>query len=155
MAYGQYIPAWSGEEISDILHLPDTMWQESWGKVELLLVMRIDEPKFLVCYREAALVYESFKQLYTCSAFFYAHKFIHIPFSSLHVFSNNLYKGFGSKWMNGRWEHSLLLRICWCPPKGICHAGNPTNSTPFVFINFLRCARNGSFVGTCSITSCK
>lgn len=36
------------------------MWQESWGKVELLLVMRIDEPKFLVCYREAALVYESF-----------------------------------------------------------------------------------------------
>jgi radical SAM superfamily enzyme len=34
------------------------MWQESWGKVELLLVMRIDEPKFLVCYREAALMYE-------------------------------------------------------------------------------------------------
>ena len=80
MAYGQYIPAWSGEEISDILHLPDTMWQESWGKVELLLVMRIDEPKFLVCYREAALVYESFKQLYTSSAFFYAHKFIHSSF---------------------------------------------------------------------------
>ena len=36
------------------------MWQESWGKVELLLVMRIDEPKFLVCYLEATLVYESF-----------------------------------------------------------------------------------------------
>ena len=36
--------------------------------------------KFLVCYREAALVYESFKQLYTCSAFFYAHKFIHSSF---------------------------------------------------------------------------
>ena len=53
------------------------MWQEPWGKVELLFVMWIDEPKFLVCYREAALVYESFKQLYTCSAFFYAHKFIH------------------------------------------------------------------------------
>lgn len=77
-----------------------------------------------------------------------------VPFSSLHVFSNNRYKGVGSKWMNGRCEQSLLLQICWCPPKGICHAGNPTNSTPFVFINFLRCARNGSFVGTCSITSC-
>ena len=36
------------------------MWQESWGKVELLLVMRIDEPKFLVCYLEATLVYEYF-----------------------------------------------------------------------------------------------
>ena len=58
--YVQYIPTWSGEEISDILHLPDPMWQESWGKVELLLVMRIDEPKFLVCYLEATLVYESF-----------------------------------------------------------------------------------------------
>ena len=63
--------------ISDIFHLPDPMWQESWGEVELLLVMRIDEPKFLVCYREATLMYESFKQLYTCSTFFYAHKFIH------------------------------------------------------------------------------
>ena len=80
MAYSQYIPAWSGEEISDILHLPDTMWQEPWGKVELLFVMWVDEPKFLVCYREAALVYESFKQLYTCSAIFYAHKFIYCSF---------------------------------------------------------------------------
>lgn len=77
-----------------------------------------------------------------------------VPFSSLHVFSNNLYKGFGNKWMNGRCEQSLLLQICWCPPKGICHAGNPTNSTPIGFINFLMYARNGSFVGTCSITSC-
>ena len=87
MAYGQYIPAWSGEEISDILHLPDPMWQESWGKVELLLVMRIDEPKFLVCYREATLVFESFKQLYTCS---------HLPF--IHLLPNPLYK--------------LLLKTC-------------------------------------------
>ena len=66
--------------ISDIFHLPDPMWQESWGEVELLRVMRIDEPKFLICYREATLLYESFKQLYTCSAFFYAHKFIHSSF---------------------------------------------------------------------------
>ena len=48
------------KKFSDILHLPDPMWQESWGKVELLLVMRINEPNFLVCYREATLVYESF-----------------------------------------------------------------------------------------------
>ena len=87
MAYVQYIPTWSGEEISDIFHLPDPMWQESWGKVELLLVMRIDEPKFLVSYREATLVYEPFKQLYTCSAFFYAHKCIHssVLLSLLHI----------------------------------------------------------------------
>lgn len=56
------------------------MWQEPWSKVELLFVMWVDEPKFLVSYREATLVYESFKQLYTCSAFFYAHKFIHSSF---------------------------------------------------------------------------
>ena len=76
MDYGQYIPAWSGEEISDILHLPDTMWQESWGKVELLFVMRVDEPKFLVSYNEPTFVYKTFEQLNACSAFFYAHKFI-------------------------------------------------------------------------------
>ena len=90
MAYGQYIPTWSGEEISDILHLPDPMWQEPWGKVELLFIMWVDEPKFLVCYREAALVYESFKQLYTCSAFFYAHKFIHSSFLFIACFQQQL-----------------------------------------------------------------
>ena len=25
------------------------MWQEPWGKVELLFVMWVDEPKFLIC----------------------------------------------------------------------------------------------------------
>lgn len=73
------------------------MRQEPWGKMELLLVMRIDEPKFLVSYRKATLVYESFKQLYTCSAIFMLISSFIVPFSSLHVFSNNLYKGFDNK----------------------------------------------------------
>ena len=55
------------------------MWQEPWGKVELLFVMWVDEPKFLVSYNEPTFVYKTFEQLNACSAFFYAHKFIHSP----------------------------------------------------------------------------
>jgi len=52
------------------------MWQEPWGKVELLFVMRVDEPKFLVSYNEPTFVYKTFEQLNACSAFFDAHQFI-------------------------------------------------------------------------------
>ncbi len=43
----QYVPTRSSEEISFILNFPNKTRQERGGKVELLFVMRIDEPKFL------------------------------------------------------------------------------------------------------------
>ena len=83
------------------------MRQEPWGKMELLLVMRIDEPKFLVSYRKATLVYESFKQLYTCSAIFY----VHLLFLSLHCMflATTCIKGLTtSEWMEDG------SKVCFC-----------------------------------------
>ena len=37
------------------------MWQDAWGKVELLLVMRVDEPKFLVNHNKPTFVYKTFE----------------------------------------------------------------------------------------------
>ena len=73
------------------------MRQEPWGKMELLLVMRIDEPKFLVSYNEPTFVYRlSNNSMLVRHSFMLISSFI-VPFSSLHVFSNNLYKGFDNK----------------------------------------------------------
>ena len=73
------------------------MWQEPWGKVELLLVMRVDKPKSLVCHGKATFAYKPFKQFYACLNSFMLINSLIVPFSSLHVFNNNLYKKLGNK----------------------------------------------------------
>ena len=49
---------------------------------------------------------------------------------SLNIFKTVLYRNLGSKCMKGICDMILLLQICWCPPKGICHAGNPQKMHP-------------------------
>lgn len=66
------------------------MWQEPWGKVELLLVMRVDKPKSLVCHGKATFAYKPFKQFYACLTFFYAHQFADSPIFFIACFQQQL-----------------------------------------------------------------
>ena len=68
-------------------------------------------------------------------------------------FKMPLYIGAGSKWMKGKWEIILLLHICWCPPKGICHAGNDIKIIPSGLMYLGRFDRNVALSFICSITS--
>lgn len=81
--------------------------------------------------------------------------FIHLSFS-LPIRRIILYKQWGKRWINGQWDISELLHICWCPPKGICHAGNPQKITPPTLNNFwANVTKVILYSGLmCSITSC-
>ena len=62
----------------------------------------------------------------------------------------------GSTCMNGTLEQTLLRHICWCPPKGICQAGNAKKMMPSGFRYIFSLSKNASFPSgsICSMTSC-
>lgn len=69
------------------------------------------------------------------------------------IFKMPLYIDAGSKCMKGKWEIILLLHICWCPPKGICHAGNDIKMIPSELMYLGRFDKNVALSFICSITS--